>query len=486
MALVARARAARRPASTSGSGRPSATPPCASCFTLSGWTFGYVVANQVALIVVKNLAKPGSGGQDAYAKAFTFFQLPHGLLAMSITTTFVPDLARFVARRDRPRFVARVVARRPPDRARSPSRPSSGSSCSRGRSSARSCSGATSTRRHAAHDRRALAGFSLGLVGFSVYLFVLRGFYAHQDTRTPFVINLVENALNIVLAIVLVDRYGVLGLGLAFALAYVLTAAWALQVLSYKVPGFGLAPDHRQPGHACCWLRWSWPSSSGSWPGRRWRRRASAAVGKVMAGTVVGIAVYLGLLALLRGAGAGGGSGAIGRAARLPAMFKLVRRWWKYLTAKLTGSFNEKADPKVQLEQAILEAQDQHLRLKEQAANVIANQKQTELRLNRPWRSSRRLNANARQARAHGRRREQGGRRRQGARSSPGRRRPSPPSSISVEREVEDLKTLVLQATQASDQAKAAVQQNSRCCSRSWPRSRSSWASSTRPRCRSR
>ena len=64
-------------------------------------------------------------------------------------------------------------------------------------------------------------------------------------------------------------------------------------------------------------------------------------------------------------------------------MFKLVRRWWKYLTAKLTGSFNERADPKVQLEQAIAEAQDQHRRLKEQAANVIANQKQTEMRLNR-------------------------------------------------------------------------------------------------------
>ena len=63
-------------------------------------------------------------------------------------------------------------------------------------------------------------------------------------------------------------------------------------------------------------------------------------------------------------------------------MFKLFKKWWKYLTAKLTGSFNERADPKVQLEQAITEAQDQHRRLKEQAANVIANQKQGELRLN--------------------------------------------------------------------------------------------------------
>ena len=71
-------------------------------------------------------------------------------------------------------------------------------------------------------------------------------------------------------------------------------------------------------------------------------------------------------------------------------MFKAIRRWWKYMTAKLSSSFNEKADPKVQLEQAIMEAQEQHRRLKEQAANVIANQKQTELRLNRSSTSSRR------------------------------------------------------------------------------------------------
>src|SRR5438046_902490 len=59
-------------------------------------------------------------------------------------------------------------------------------------------------------------------------------------------------------------------------------------------------------------------------------------------------------------------------------MIKLFRRTWRYITAALTGKFNEVADPKVQLEQAITEAQDQDRRLKEQAANVIANQKQAE------------------------------------------------------------------------------------------------------------
>jgi putative peptidoglycan lipid II flippase len=75
---------------------------------------------------------------------------------------------------------------------------------------------------------RALSGLALGLTGFSVYLFVLRGFYAQHNTRTPFFINLIENIINIVLAIVLVDRYDVLGLGIAFSIAYVVSAIIAI------------------------------------------------------------------------------------------------------------------------------------------------------------------------------------------------------------------------------------------------------------------
>src|SRR5436309_15273570 len=79
-------------------------------------------------------------------------------------------------------------------------------------------------------------------------------------------------------------------------------------------------------------------------------------------------------------------------------MWKAIRRWWKYLGAKLSGKLEEAADPKVQLEQAIQEAQEQHRRLTEQAANVIANQKQTEMRLSRSMEELEKVNASARQA----------------------------------------------------------------------------------------
>jgi phage shock protein A len=142
-------------------------------------------------------------------------------------------------------------------------------------------------------------------------------------------------------------------------------------------------------------------------------------------------------------------------------MIKLMRRWWSYLTAKLTGTFNEMADPSVQLEQAIREAQDQHRRLKEQAANVIASQKQAELRLNKRMTDLEKLNGNARQALVMAAAAEKAGDPAKAGQLTSAAETIAT-QLIQVEKDVGDLKALVLQSTQAADQAKAAVQQNSR------------------------
>jgi phage shock protein A len=142
-------------------------------------------------------------------------------------------------------------------------------------------------------------------------------------------------------------------------------------------------------------------------------------------------------------------------------MFKLAKKWWNYLTAKLTGSFNERADPKVQLEQAIAEAQAQHKRLKEQAINVIAGQKQAELRLNAKMGELEKLNANARQALIMGSDALKAGDTQKASQYNTAAETIAS-QLIQVEKDVESLKTMVLESTQASDQAKAAVQQNSR------------------------
>ncbi len=140
-------------------------------------------------------------------------------------------------------------------------------------------------------------------------------------------------------------------------------------------------------------------------------------------------------------------------------MLKLVRRWWKYMTARLSGRFEESADPKTQLEQAIAEAQDQHRRLTEQAANVIAHQKQTQMRLDRAQEELAKVTENARQAlmltdeSARKGDTKKSGEYQQAAESFANR-------MIALEREVESLKAMLLESTKNADNAKAAVAQN--------------------------
>jgi len=141
-------------------------------------------------------------------------------------------------------------------------------------------------------------------------------------------------------------------------------------------------------------------------------------------------------------------------------MLKLLRKISRYVTAALTGKFNELADPKVQLEQALIEAQDQHRRLTEQAANVIANQKQTEMRLNRVMEEMEKLNGSTRQAVMMA---DEATKRGDADKAAEYTRAAEAFANrlIAVEKEVGSLKELSLQSARASDQAKAAVAQNS-------------------------
>ena len=71
---------------------------------------------------------------------------------------------------------------------------------------------------------------------------------------------------------------------------------------------------------------------------------------------------------------------------------------WKYLMAAFGAQIDERADPKVQIQQAIEEAQRQHQALTQQAAAVIGNQRQLEMKLSRQMSEVEKLQASARQA----------------------------------------------------------------------------------------
>jgi len=71
---------------------------------------------------------------------------------------------------------------------------------------------------------------------------------------------------------------------------------------------------------------------------------------------------------------------------------------WKYLMALFGAKIDEYADPKVQIQQAIEDAQRQHQALVQQAAAVIGNQRQLEMKLSRQLTEVENLQASARQA----------------------------------------------------------------------------------------
>ncbi|MFE9693182.1 PspA/IM30 family protein [Micromonospora sp. NPDC005806] len=133
---------------------------------------------------------------------------------------------------------------------------------------------------------------------------------------------------------------------------------------------------------------------------------------------------------------------------------------WKYLMALFGAKIDEHADPKVQIQQAIEEAQRQHQALVQQAAAVIGNQRQLEMKLSRQMSEVEQLQANARQALVLS---DQA--RTKGEETEAGRYEQSAQllasQLVSAEQAMEDLKTLHDQALGAAAQARKAVENNS-------------------------
>jgi len=140
-------------------------------------------------------------------------------------------------------------------------------------------------------------------------------------------------------------------------------------------------------------------------------------------------------------------------------MLKLLRRAWKYLVAALTGKLDEVADPKIQIEQAIDEAKRQHELLSEQAASVLGNRRELELKLTRQLEEVERLKASARQALILADQARTAGDETK-AKSYEDTAQTFATQLVQAEASTRDLKALHDQALQASETAKKAVEQN--------------------------
>jgi putative peptidoglycan lipid II flippase len=193
--------------------------------SLGRWTFAYVVANQIGLSVVIALATPTSGALTAYQTAFMIMQLPFAIVAVSIFSALAPRLAT-TAKDDQVGFAgAFSTGFRLSTALLLPAgiglavlaRPIAELLIGYGQASG---GGVTLV-------AVALRWFGLALVPFTVFQLLTRSFYSLPDARTPALVNIAVNAVNVIAAVALTATLAgatqrVAGLVIAYALSYVI------------------------------------------------------------------------------------------------------------------------------------------------------------------------------------------------------------------------------------------------------------------------
>ncbi|MEU3773048.1 murein biosynthesis integral membrane protein MurJ [Streptomyces sp. NPDC032472] len=214
---------------------------------LAKWTFFFVLANQIGLVVVTQLATwsgsvaekqghPGTG-ITAYNYALLLWQMPQAIITVSVMTAVLPRISRSAhdgdaaAVRDDISYGLRTsaVAIVP-------------------------CAFAflalgvpMSTLLYAGSGAGAqnigyvLMAFGLGLIPYSVQYVVLRGFYAYEDTRTPFYNTVIVAAVNAAVStaafFVLPARWAVVGMAAAYGLGYTVGVGVAWKRLRKRLGG---------------------------------------------------------------------------------------------------------------------------------------------------------------------------------------------------------------------------------------------------------
>jgi putative peptidoglycan lipid II flippase len=206
---------------------------------LSAFMAGYVVTNMVGLWVALFLANQVQGGVAAYQYAFVFFQLPHGLLAVSIATAIFPSLTERAVANDLSRFAGelgdglRAIAFfvLPAIAGYLAIAPNIVSLL---------LEHGITTQASTDMVSLTLRTWAAGIFFFSTFYMFLRAFYAMGDTRTPMLINLVGFAVNVVLdvlAFAVLDEPGhqIAGLAAGHGASYMAASGLALRTINKRV-----------------------------------------------------------------------------------------------------------------------------------------------------------------------------------------------------------------------------------------------------------
>lgn len=214
---------------------------------LGAWTLVFIVANQVAFIVVNRLATAATtraaqeGGQAAgsavYEIGFLVSQVPHGVITVSLATAVMPALAALAA--DRAHARMRLELGRTTRIALVVIVPIAVAVACLGQVAATVLTSYGAVAGNTAIIGHTIQAFALAMVAFTVHYLMLRGFYADEDTRTPSFIQIVIAAVNIAVAVTLVAHVEpsqvAMVLALSYGLAYVVGSILSATLLSRRI-----------------------------------------------------------------------------------------------------------------------------------------------------------------------------------------------------------------------------------------------------------
>jgi len=280
------------------------------------WTVGFVIVNQLAFYVMVRRATSGAAevvngataasGFTVYANAFLLTQVPHSIVTVSLATATMPLISRLAAEgllhevgAEMSRTLRLVLAVIVPFGA---ALLVLGPALATVMFSWGQAAGDTGSL------GLTLIAFAPGLVMFSVHYVVLRGYYAVEDTKTPFFIQCVIAAVNIALAIALTlvvePRLVAPVLALAYGASYTVGALVSLAVLGRRLEGLRLGQlssfvvrvaAAAVPAAALAWLAVAGLQSGGL----EIASKIDSLV-LLLTGGLLGMAVYVGLARTLR------------------------------------------------------------------------------------------------------------------------------------------------------------------------------------------
>jgi putative peptidoglycan lipid II flippase len=276
---------------------------------LAKWTVLFVLANQAGVLVVTQLATAAgeaSGKQGAGFIAYTNAQLiwgmPQAIITVSVMAALLPRISRAAHDND-PGAVRDDISQGLRNSAVAIV-PVSFAFLALGLPMSTLLFASTGT--EAARGMGfILMAFGLGLIPYSVQYVVLRGFYAYEDTRTPFyntVIVAVVNAGASALCYVLLPaQWAVVGMAASYGLAYAVGVGVAWRRLKNRLGG----------------------DLDGAHVMRTYARLSMASVPAAVAGGAVAYGILMGL-----GSGAGGSVVAlvVGGVALLGVFFVAAKR----------------------------------------------------------------------------------------------------------------------------------------------------------------